>query len=121
MSKPHERAFRPEPHGRGPRRIRPLGSRLGAAIAIALLGSAAPARAQVFRLEAGSSSLYRADGGSIYVQARGFEGWLGLAALDPMRIGGAVRTRLRNMDLIAGDDVVSLRLPTDDFNSDPML
>ena len=92
-----------------------------AVVTVALIGLAGPAPAQVFRLEAGSSSLYRADGGSIYVQAHGWDGWFGLAALDPVRLGGAIRTRVRNADLSLGDEIVPLRLPTDFFESGHLL
>jgi len=88
-----------------------------------LLGAllSVPASAQVIRLEAGSSSMYRADGGSIYVQGRTYEGWLGLAALNPVRVGGALRTRVRGADLSLGDEIVLLHLPTDYFDSGRLL
>src|SRR2546425_6696974 len=86
------------------------------AVTVALLLPAFPARAQIFRLEAGSSSLDRASGGSVFVKGDPFEAWFGLGALDPVLVGGAFRTRLRGADLTLGDDVVPLRLPTDVFD-----
>ncbi|MEO5619105.1 MAG: hypothetical protein ABIS67_15150, partial [Candidatus Eisenbacteria bacterium] len=44
-----------------------------------------PARAQVFRVGAGASSLDRVAGGSIELHAQGYAGWFGIGALNPIR------------------------------------
>lgn len=88
---------------------------LAALTAAALL--APPASAQIFQLEAGSSSLSRADGGSLHFQGDWLDGWVGVGLRDPVRLGGALRARGRNLDLSFGDDVVPLRLPTDLFDA----
>lgn len=86
------------------------------AVAAAVLTALpAPARAQVFRLQAGSSTLYQAHGGSILVKADQYEAMLGIGDLDPFRVGASVRTRYRRADLGFGDAIVPFRLPTDVF------
>ena len=86
------------------------------AIAAAVLAAwPASARAQVFRLQAGSSTLYQAHGGSIFVKADQYEAMLGIGDLDPFRVGASVRTRYRSADLGFGDAIVPFRLPTDVF------
>ena len=83
--------------------------------AVALAISPVPARAQVFRLQAGSSTLYQAHGGSIMVKADQYEAMVGFGDLNPFRVGAAVRTRYRSADLGFGDAIVPFRLPTDVF------
>jgi len=73
---------------------------------------------QVFQLEGGSSSLFQAQGGSVQVRTLGFEGLLGGGMLDgQLRLGGLFRKKWHNSILAIGDDAISLRLPTDLFDS----
>jgi len=82
--------------------------------ALAVLGPAAThAVAQVFEVQAGASSLYDAAGGSVRMHAEGAEAWLGLAGVDPLRVGFGASTRYRGAGLTFGDAVVPFHLPTD--------
>ena len=85
--------------------------------AAALAALPVPARAQVFRLQAGSSTLYQAHGGSIFVKADQYEAMFGIGDLDPFRVGASVRTRFRSADVGLGDAIVPFQLPTDVFAS----
>jgi hypothetical protein len=85
-------------------------------VAAASGGLPGAARAQVFRVQAGTSSLYQAHGGSVYVHAPNYEAMLGVGDLDPFRVGVTVRTRYRSADVTLGDAVIPFHLPTDVFN-----
>jgi hypothetical protein len=86
-------------------------------IGLALGALPGAARAQVFRVQAGTSSLYQTRGGSVYVQASNDEAMLGVGDLDPFRVGVTVRTRYRSADVTLGDAVIPFRLPTDVFDA----
>jgi outer membrane protein OmpA-like peptidoglycan-associated protein len=81
------------------------------------LGAVAPASSQVFRLEAGSSSLYRANGGILEMESDPFGGWFGVGGFDRVRFGGALRLRSHTADFTLGDEVTPLGLPTDVFDA----
>ncbi|HET9251319.1 MAG TPA: hypothetical protein VFP58_04310, partial [Candidatus Eisenbacteria bacterium] len=83
------------------------------AVAAVLGASAAPARAQVFHVQAGTSTLYQAHGASLYIRSDRYESWIGLADLDPLRVGAKVRTHLAGADWTLGDESVPFQLPTD--------
>lgn len=79
---------------------------------------ALPAGAQVFRVGAGASSLYDAQGGSFEMQSQKRKLSLGLGVVDgKLRLGVQMKTRFHGYDLTAGDDTVRFRMPTDIFNS----
>jgi hypothetical protein len=73
--------------------------------------------AQVFRVQAGASSMYQAHGASLYVRAASYEATIGVGDLDPFRVGMTVRTRVRSADLMLGDAAVPFHLPTDVFDA----
>jgi hypothetical protein len=76
-----------------------------------------PTRAQVFRVEAGTSSLYHATGGTFSVQGAGLDGYVGIGDLNQFRVGALVRKEIRGGVASAGDHAVSFDLPTDIFQS----
>ena len=90
---------------------------LAAVFLAALTGFACPATAQIFHLQAGTSTLYQAHGASLYIRGDRYESWIGLADLDPMRVGAKVRTRYRGVDWMVGDETVPFQLPTDVLQS----
>ena len=95
---------------------------LAGALALALLALTAPAAlAQVFEVQAGASSLYDATGGSVRMHAEGAEAWLGLAGVDPLRVGFGASTKVRGAGLSVGDAVVPFGLPTDAIHGGQML
>ena len=80
------------------------------------VGFAHNSAAQVFHAQAGTSTLYDVDGGSLTIQGRGFDTTIGLGLLDDeLRIGGRVRTTRGRVQFIAGDDALEFDLPTDVF------
>jgi len=105
----------------GPRLPRSTGSTAHVARSCFALGlvlaTASPARAQVVRLGAGSSSSYRASGGTIEVHSGRFEGWLGVGSFDRARLGGAAKLRAPLAEFTIGDDVERISLPTDVFDA----
>jgi hypothetical protein len=84
---------------------------------LVVLGFAPRVEAQVFRVQAGASSLYQTQGASLYVRAAGYEGMIGVGNLDPFRVGITVHTRVRAADLTLGDANVPFHLPTDVFDA----
>ena len=93
--------------------VPPAAAVLAAALIALAAGGAPPALAQVFEIQAGASSMYDAAGGSVRMHADGAEAWLGLAGVDPLRLGFGVTTRYRGAGLTLGDAVVPFHLPTD--------
>jgi len=97
----------------GHRRCRGL---LGAVWLACAWGSlAASARAQVFEVQGGASSLYDATGGSLKVYAPNYEGRIGLGVADGWKAGGSLKTQRFGHVLLLGDDVIHTELPTDVF------
>lgn len=79
---------------------------------------ALPAGAQVFKIGAGSSSLYDAQGGSFEMQSKKYSLSLGVGVVDgQLRLGALLKTRFHGYDVTAGDDTVRFRMPTDIFDS----
>lgn len=92
-------------------------SALAAMAIVFILLTAGATQAQIFHLQAGSSSLVNAHGGSIGFQAPGYEGAIGAGVMDGnFRFGGVVRTDFLGYKLTAGDDTLRFGLPTDIFN-----
>lgn len=90
---------------------------LAVAVQAALTLSVAPAAAQVFHLQAGTSTMYQAHGASLYVRSDRYETWIGLADLDPLRVGAKVRTSYAGAEWTVGDETVPFQLPTDVLQS----
>lgn len=88
-----------------------------AALFVLVLAGAAPAGAQIFHVQAGSSTLYQAHGASLYIRSDRYESWIGLADLDPLRVGAKMRTHYAGVDWTVGDEVVPFQLPTDILQS----
>ena len=101
---------------------RPHHAAIAGAVVLALLVlTPPPAHAQVFEVQAGASSLYDATGGSVRMHAEGAEAWLGLAGVDPLRVGFGASTKVRGAGLSVGDAVVPFHLPTDALHGGQML
>lgn len=74
--------------------------------------------AQVFKVQAGTSTMLNADGGSVDFLAPNYQGSLGLGYFqDHFGVGGTFRSKYRGYTLVAGDDSVPFNLPTDVFDS----
>ncbi|MCI0433477.1 MAG: carboxypeptidase-like regulatory domain-containing protein [Gemmatimonadetes bacterium] len=81
-------------------------------------------QAQVFRVQAGASSLQRAAGTTVHFWSRGTEGWVAAGASHGAGFGGYLRTTavgLRNAAIELGDIDLSLRMPTDILGAAPYL
>lgn len=85
------------------------------ATVVLVTGARSSADAQVYRLRAGSSTLYEAHGASVDFWLPGWEGWIGFGRLDGTRVGGFARTRVADVTLELGDRDIPLRLPADVF------
>ncbi len=80
--------------------------------------AAISAPAQVFKVGAGSSSLFQAQGGSVEVRGRNYEGWVGLGeANGRLRLGVFSRFKYHNVTFTVGDDNLKFEMPTDIFGS----
>lgn len=76
-----------------------------------------PVCGQVFQVGAGTSSLYRAHGGSLGFQSPGYDGWVGVGSLEGFKFGAFLRRRARGTTFSFGDDMIPFRLPTDIFDN----
>ncbi len=87
-------------------------------IVIVLFASLSAARAQVFEISGGSSSLYQAQGGSISEKTQNFDASIGAGFLEGKFVGGANATRVvGGTQYIMGDDYIPFTLPTDIFDT----
>ena len=86
-------------------------------LALALVVSTvAPAAAQVVDVQAGSSSLYRAHGGSVEIRSGSSSVALSAGAMaSGYAFGGLFKKTTRDLTFSVGDDVLDFRLPTDVF------
>src|SRR5579859_935011 len=76
------------------------------------------ARAQVFRVQGGESSLLNAQGGSVEFKAPEYDGVLGLGYYDGrFEFGGNTRYQFRGYTMLAGDENIPFTLPTDIFDA----
>jgi hypothetical protein len=76
------------------------------------------ASAQVFKVQAGTSTMLNADGGSVDFLAPNYQGSFGVGYFqDHFGVGGTFRSKYHGYTLIAGDDSVPFNLPTDLFDS----
>jgi hypothetical protein len=74
--------------------------------------------AQVYRIKAGSTDQYDANGGSIEINGGRFSSGFGLGSVDgDVRFGAYVRAKVRAYDLTLGDQSAMIDLPTDLFGS----
>ncbi|MCI0403517.1 MAG: SPOR domain-containing protein [Acidobacteria bacterium] len=80
--------------------------------------TALSAQGQVFRLGAGSSSLFQAQGGSLEVRGRNYEGWVGVGETNGrLRVGMFSRFKYHDLTFTVGDDNLKFEMPTDIFGS----
>lgn len=89
-----------------------------AIVVLLALFSAPFASAQVFKVQAGTSTMLNADGGSVDFLAPNYQGSFGLGYFqDHFGVGGTLRSKYHGYTLVAGDDSVPFNLPTDLFDS----
>ncbi len=87
-------------------------------LGLVCLLAAVSAQGQVFRIGAGSSSLFQAQGGMLEVRGRNYEGWVGLGeANGKLRLGMFSRFKYHNYAFTVGDDNLKFVMPTDVFGS----
>src|SRR3954451_10751644 len=83
-----------------------------------LLGSCCLVHAQVFRLQAGSSTLFNADGASVDFRSDKYSGDVGIGMVDgELHYGASVQTKLGDSTIKIGDDQVRFDLPPDLFDT----
>jgi hypothetical protein len=79
---------------------------------------AGQARAQVFRVQGGTSTLLNAEGGSLEFKAPNYDGSIGLGFFDGhFEYGAQTRYLYHGYTLLAGDESFPFTLPTDVFDS----
>ena len=84
---------------------------------ILLLANETTVKGQVFQLGAGTSSQYRAHGGSVAIRGLNYDGWMGIGSLDGLSFGAFLRTQVDGYTLGFGDDAIPFRVPTDVFDN----
>jgi hypothetical protein len=83
-----------------------------------LVGTCCLANAQVFKVEAGSSTLFDAQGGSLEFRSGDYSGDIGAGLVNgEFHYGASVERKLFGTTVKVGDDQVRLQLPTDVFDS----
>ena len=87
-------------------------------VVVCLIGTAAfPARAQVFELQGGGSSLYQGYGGALNVWGDRFEGNVGVGYLDGLRFSVFLKHLIGHDTLRLGNDAIPVRFATDVFGA----
>lgn len=90
----------------------------GFALTAFLLGILAPLRAQVFKVQGGTSTLFGASGASVDMIAPNYSSEVGLGMLDGnFQFGAQFRTKIHKDTLTIGDDSLNFDLPTDVFGT----
>ena len=85
---------------------------------VLVMALAGGARAQVFRVQGGTSTLLDAQGGWVELKAPNYAGSVGLGFFDGhFEYGGQTRYVFRGYTMLAGDELVPFTLPTDIFDS----
>src|SRR5215469_5162977 len=88
------------------------------AVLLAIATTAGAASAQVFRVEAGGSTLLNAEGGSIAFKAPNYDGSIGAGLFNgKFEFGAESRYQYRGYTLLSGDESVPFFLPTDLFDA----
>ena len=73
---------------------------------------------QVFQVNGGASSLYRAQGGTLSLRGPSYKFSLGAGTVDGRLVGGANLTKVVGRSTwITGDDLIHFVLPTDIFDA----
>ena len=79
---------------------------------------ASGARAQVFRVQGGDSTLLNAQGASVEFKAPEYDGSLGLGFYNgKLEFGGNTRYQYHGYSVLAGDEAIPFTLPTDVFDA----
>ena len=87
------------------------------ALLVLTMLTAAVAGAQIFRVQAGDSTLLNAAGGSVDVKAPNYDGTLGLGYYNgKLQFGAESRYLFHGYTVLAGDDSVPFNLATDVFD-----
>jgi hypothetical protein len=73
------------------------------------------AAGQSFDLSGGTSSLINASGFAVNYKWAPVDGWVGLAATDQVRLGGALRTQYNGYNVSLGDQIFPFVFDTDVF------
>jgi len=93
-----------------------LRAKCGLIVLMTLL--AATAKAQVFRVQGGTSTLLNAEGGSVEFKAPNYDGTASLGFYNgKFEFGAETRYLFHGYTVLAGDDSVPFTLPTDVFDS----
>src|SRR5581483_8153130 len=88
------------------------------AFVVPILLLAASAHAQIFRVQAGESTMLNAEGGSVEFKAPDYDGSIGLGYYnDRIQFGGNTRYKFHGYTLLGGDENIPFTLPTDIFDA----
>ncbi len=91
--------------------------RVQCAVVMLAILLAATAQAQVFRVQAGQSTLLNAEGGSVEFKAPNYDGSVGLGFYNgKFELGADTRYRFHGYTVLAGDESIPFTLPTDVFD-----
>ena len=91
--------------------------RFQCALLLLVMLPAAGARAQVFRVQGGESTLLNAEGGSVEFKAPNYDGTVGLGFYNgKVEFGAQTRYPFRGYTVLAGDEAIPFTLPTDVFD-----
>jgi hypothetical protein len=78
----------------------------------------AGAKAQVFRVQGGTSTMLNAQGGSVEFKAPKYAGSIDIGYFDGrLRLGAENRYQFRGLTLLTGDETIPFVLPTDVFDA----
>ncbi|HEX4426769.1 MAG TPA: hypothetical protein VH079_15325, partial [Terriglobales bacterium] len=87
-----------------------------AGFCVLVLSASLGAHGQIFQFDAGSSSLFHAEGGGFHFTGPDSEGWFSAGLLNGRLLSGAfVQKQWRSYTIGAGDDAYLVSLPTDLF------
>jgi outer membrane protein OmpA-like peptidoglycan-associated protein len=85
---------------------------------VALAAPAVLPAQTVMQVQGGGSSLTGGYGATANIWRNGVDGWLGIGWLDGLRVGAFIRSAVGRDTLRLGNDVLSLRYPTDIFGGE---
>ena len=92
--------------------------KLQSALILIILLMTSAARAQVFRVQGGDSTLLNAQGASIEFKAPEYDGSVGLGFYNgKLEFGGNTRYQYHGYSVLAGDEAIPFTLPTDVFDA----
>jgi len=95
-----------------------MSRRVHCALILLVTLTAGRARAQVFRVQGGDSTLLNAQGGTVEFKAPDYDGSVGIGYFnDKIQYGGNTRYLYRGYTLLGGDENIPFTLPTDVFDS----